>query len=140
MRPLTRSHFLLFSPRKVLLACHSEAFLGICLPSLWSLPFSPPCSRCDSLLSRQGAALAHPGSLPSYDLVISADGSVSLPFSKSGSGVLANCFSLCGTEATLSFSAVPLCSSFSAKACDILHALCWSRQQEQVCHFSSPPV
>ena len=37
--------------------------------------------------------------------------------------VLANCF-LCGTEATLSFSAGPVCSSFSVEACAILHALC----------------
>ena len=49
---------------------------------------------------------------------------------------LANC-SLCGTEATLSFSVGPVCSSFSAEACAILHALCWSRQHQQVCHFSS---
>ena len=40
-------------------------------------------------------------------------------------------------EATLSFSAGPVCSSFSAEACAILHALCWSRQHQQVCHFSS---
>ena len=45
--------------------------------------------------------------------------------------------SLCGTEATVSFSAGPVCSSFSAEACAILHALCWSRQHQQVCHFSS---
>ena len=45
--------------------------------------------------------------------------------------------SLCGTEATLFFSAGPVCSSFSAEACAILHALCWSRQHQQVCHFSS---
>ena len=44
---------------------------------------------------------------------------------------------LCGTEATLSFSAGPVCSSFSAEACAILHALCWSRQHHKVCHFSS---
>ena len=31
----------------------------------------------------------------------------------------------------------PICSSFSAQACVILHALCWSRQHQQVCHFSS---
>ena len=36
-----------------------------------------------------------------------------------------------------SFSAGPVCSSFSAEACAILHALCWSRQHQQVCHFSS---
>ena len=35
------------------------------------------------------------------------------------------------------FSAGPVCSNFSAKACAILHALCWSRQHQQVCHFSS---
>ena len=64
------------------------------------------------------------------------EGSVLFPFGKGGSGVLANC-SLCGTEATLSFSAGPVCSSFSAEACAIVHALCWSRQHQQVCHFSS---
>ena len=41
------------------------------------------------------------------------------------------------SEATLSISAGPVCSSFSAEACAILHALCWSRQHQQACHFSS---
>ena len=72
--------------------------------------------------------------LPLHDLVFWTDGSV--PYGKDGSGVLAIC-SLCGTEAALSFSAGPVCSSFSAEACTILHTLCWSRQQQQVCHFSS---
>ena len=35
------------------------------------------------------------------------------------------------------FSAGPVSSSFSAEVCAILHALCWSRQHQQVCHFSS---
>ena len=65
------------------------------------------------------------------------DGSVPFSFGKSGCGVLVNC-SLCGTEATLSFSAGPVYSSFSAEACAILHAFSWSRQHQQVCHFSSP--
>ena len=55
-------------------------------------------------------------------------------FGKGGSGVLASC-SLCGTETTL--SAGRECLSFSAKAYAILQALCWSRQHQQVCHFSS---
>ena len=93
-------------------------------------------SCSDPPLSRQGAALAHLDSLFSDDLVLWTDGSVPFPFGKGGSGILVNC-SLCGTEATLSFSAGPVCSSFSAKACAILHALCWSRQHQQVCHFSS---
>ena len=84
--------------------------------------------------SGEGAALAHLDSLPPYDLVLWTDSSVLFPFGKGGSGVLANC-SLCGTEATLSFSAGPVCSSFSTEACAILHALCWFRQHQQVCQF-----
>ena len=98
--------------------------------------FSSPCSRSDPPHSRQGAALAHLDSLPPHDLVLWTDGSVPFLFGKGGSSVLANC-SLCGTEATLSFSAGPVRFSFSAEACTILHALCWSRQHQQLCHFSS---
>ena len=95
-----------------------------------------PCSRSDPPHSRQGVALAHLDSLLPHDLVLWTDGSVPFPFDKGGSGVLANyCF--CGTEATLSFSAGPVCSSFSAEVCAIVHALCWSRQHQQVRHFSS---
>ena len=109
----------------------------------WNLPsfiveftLSSPCSRSDPPYSRQGEALANLDSLLPHDLVLWTDGSVPFPFGKSGSDVLAHC-SLCGTEATLTFSAAPVCSSFSAEACAILHALCWSRQHQQVCHFSS---
>ena len=77
-------------------------------------------------LPRQGTAPAHLDSLPPFDLVLWTD----------GSGVLPNC-SLCGTETTLSFSAGPVCLSFSAQASTILHAICWFRQHQQVCHFSS---
>ena len=123
--------------------CCREALLA-CLPfPPWNLPsftvestLSSPCSRSDPPHSRQGAALAHLYSLPPHDLVFWTDGSVPFPFGKGGSGVLANC-SLCGAEVTLIFSAGPVCSSFSAEACAILHALCWSRQHHKVCHFSS---
>ena len=54
-----------------------------------------------------------------YNLELWRDGSVPFPLGKDGSGVFANC-SLCGIEATLSFSAGPLCSRFSAEACTIL--------------------
>ena len=123
--------------------CSREAVLACppCPP--WNLlsftvesTLSSRCSRSDPPLTRQGAALAHLNSLPPHDLVLWTDGSVSFPFGKGGSGVLANC-SLCGTEATLFFSAGPVCSSFSAEACAIVHALCWSRQYQQVFHFSS---
>ena len=123
------------SSREALLACPP-------FPP-WNLPLftvkstlSTTCSRSDPPLSRQDAALIHLDSLPPHDLVLWTDGSVPFPFGQDGSGILANC-SLCGTEATLSFSAGPVCSSFSAEACAILHTLCWSRQHQQVCHFSS---
>ena len=123
--------------------CSREALVA-CPPfPTWNLPWftiestlSSPCSRSDPPLSHQGAALAHLDSLPPHDLVFWTDGSVPYPYGKDGSGVLAIC-SLCGTEAALSFSAGPVCSSFSAEACTILHTLCWSRQQQRVCHFSS---
>ena len=122
--------------------CSREALLAFPPFPPWNLisftvesTLSSQCSRSDLPLSRQGVALAHLESLLPHDLVLWTDGSVPLAFGKGGSGVLANC-SLCGTEATLPFSAGPVCSSFSAEACAILHVLCWSRQHQQVCHFS----
>ena len=96
-----------------------EVFFAWPFSPPWNAPsftvvstFSSPCSRSDSPLSCQGAALAHLDSLLSHHLVIWTDVSVPFPFGKSGSGVLANC-SPCGTEITLTFSAGPVCSSFS---------------------------
>ena len=141
-RAFASTHPLMLSstcPMEALVACPP------CPP--WNLPsftvestLPTPCSRSDPPHSRQGAALAHLDSLPPHDLVLWTDGSVPFPFGKGGSCVLANC-SLCGTETTLSFSAGPVCSGFSAEACAILHALFWSRQHQQVCHlFSSPTI
>ena len=134
MRPLTRSCFLLLVLGRLFLLA-LPVLLGICPHSLWSPPF-PLHALALIPLSHQDVALAHLDSLPPHDLVLWTDGFVPFPFDKGGFGVLANC-SLCGTEATLSFSAGQVCSSFSAEACAILHALCWSRQHHRVCHFSS---
>ena len=125
VRPrLSRSSWRAFASTHSLMlpcTCSREALLACppCPP--WNLPsftvdstLSTSCSRSDPPLSLQGAALAHLDSLPPHDLVLWTDGS--FPFGKGSSGVLANC-SLCGTEATLSFSAGPVCSSFSAEAC-----------------------
>ena len=132
MRPITQSYLLL--GRLFLLAL--PFILEILLSSLWS-PSFPLHALVLILLSlakvRSSSTLTFS---PSHDLVLWTDGSVPSAFSKGGSGGLANC-SLCGTEATLSSSAGQVCSRFSAKACVILHALGWSRQHQQVCHFSS---
>ena len=61
----------------------------------------------------------------------------SFPFWKRRVWHTCQLLSLCGIEATLFFSAGSVCSSIYAKDCAILHALCWSRQHQQVCHFSS---
>ena len=124
------------SSREALLACPLFLLLNLSSFTVEST-LTSSCSRSDLPLSRQDAALAHLDSLPSHDLELWTDGSVS--FGKGGSCALANC-SLCGTEATLSVSAAPVCSSFSAEACAILHALCWSRQPHHACHFSSLPL
>ena len=125
------------SLREALVACPP------CPP--WSLPSSTvestlptPCSRSDPPLSGQGAALAHLDSLPPHDLVLWTDGSVLFPFGKGGSGVLANC-SLCGTEATLSFSAGPVCLSFSLRRsfCTVqLRTLCVAHSLATLCLFT----
>ena len=120
-----------------------EALLAFPPSPPWNLPsftvestLSSPCSGSDFPLSREGAALAHFDSLLPYDLVLWTDVSVPYSFGKGGSIVLAKC-SLCGTETTLYFSPSPVCSSFSAEACTIVWAHCWSWQHQQVCHFSS---
>ena len=120
-----------------------EALLAFPPSPPWNLPSFTVESILFSLYSRsdplscQGAALTHLDSLspPPHDLVLCTDDSVPFPFGKGGSDALVIC-SLCGTKATLSFSAGPVCSSFFAEAYTILHALCWSRQYQQVYNFS----
>ena len=133
MRPLTRSCFLLHLLGRLVLP--ALLLLGICLRSPWSPPF-PLHALAPIQLSLANLALAHYDSLPPHDLILWTDGCVPSPLDKGGSDVLSSC-SLGGTEATLSFPAGLVCSSFSAEACAVLHALCWSWQHQQVCHFSS---
>ena len=140
---LCRSSWRAFASNHPLMLPSREALVACPLFPPWNLPsftvestLSFSCFRSDLPHSRQGAALAHLDSLLSHDLVLWTDASVPFPFGKGGSVVLANC-SLCDTEATLSFLAGPVCSSFSAEACAILHVLCWSRQHQQAYHFSS---
>ena len=109
--------------------------LGICLRSLWS-PLFP--LHALALIPLSLAKVRLSPTLTLSPLMIWCFGlmTVPFPFGKGGSGVLANS-TLCGAEDTLSFLAGPECSSISAEACAILHALRWSRQHQQVCHFSS---
>ena len=133
MRPLTRSCPLLFVLGRLSLPALSFR-IGICLPSPWSPPFPLhaltliPLSLAKVPLSPTlilSTLIIYSGQTALFLLLLARAAPAFLPTA------------LCGTEATLSFSASPVCSSFSAEACAILHALCWSRQHQQVCHFSS---
>ena len=134
MRPLTPSCFLLLPIGRLFLLA-LPVLLEICLPSQWSPPF-PLHALALIPLSLTKMQLSHTSTSYPLDLVLWTDGYVPCSFGKGSSSVLANC-SLCGTEATLSFLAGPVGSNFSAEACAILRALCWSRQHQQVCNFSS---
>ena len=113
-----------------------EALLACPPPSSWNLlslivesTISFPCSRSDLPLSRQGAALAH---LDSLSLMIWHSGLTALflfLLAKAAPAFLPTALSVT-PRPLLSFT------SFSAEACAILHALCWSRQHQQVSHFS----
>ena len=120
------------SSREALLACPSL--------SPWnSLSFtvestlSSPCSRSNPLYFAKVRLLPTLTlSPPPHALVLWTDSSVPFPFGKSSFGVLAIC-SLCGTEVTLFFRRAQYVQVFPLKPAP----LCWSRQHQQVCHFSS---
>ena len=136
-RAFASTHSLMLSS-----ASSREALLA-CPPSPpWHLPsftvestLSFPCFCSDPPLHRQGVALAHLDSLP---LMIWCSGQTALflfILAKAAPAYLPTALSV-ALRLTLSFLAGPVCSSFSAKVCAILHALCWSRQHQQACHFS----
>ena len=132
MRPLTRSCFLLLVLARLLLLA-LPVLLGICLRSRWSPPF-PLHALALILLSLAKVRLSPILSLSPLMIWYSGQTAVFL-LAKAALAFLPTALSV----ATLSFSAGSVCSSFSAEACIILHALCWSGQHQQVCHFSSPP-
>ena len=90
---------------------------------LWSPSFSPRCGSRSPWLSP--SSIWYSGLTALFLFLLARVAPAYLPTA------------LSGTETTLSFSAGPVCSSFSAEACAILHALCWCRQHQQVYHFSS---
>ena len=114
---------------------------GTCHSSLWAPPFP---LRAPALipLSRQDTALAHLDSLHLTIWCFEQTAPLFFLLAKTARAYLPTvlCVALWSLFSFLFFSAGPLCSSFSAEACAILHALCWSRQHQQIRHFSSPPI
>ena len=136
MRPLTRSCFLLLVLGRLFLLA-LPFLLGICPYSRLSPPFP---LHALALIPLTLAKVRLSPTLTLSPLMIWYSGQTALflfLLARAAPAFLPTALSLCGTEPTLSFSAGPVCSSFSAEACAILHALCWSRQHHKVCHFSS---
>ena len=133
LRPLTHTCFVLLLLERLSFLAFPH-LLGTCLLSMWNLsfPLHPLALIPLSLSSRCGSS--SPWLSPALRSGELDKRFCFFSFWQGWVGVLANC-SLCGTEAILFFSAGQVCSSFSAEACAILHALCWSRQHQQVCHF-----
>ena len=110
------------SPREALLACVPSSPWNLTFFNLGApFPLDAPALILP-FLAKVRLSLTLTFSL--LDLMVWTDGFVPFLFGK-GFGVLANC-SLCGTEATLSFSAGPEYFSSFAEACAILQAYCWS--------------
>ena len=132
MQPLTRSCFLLLVLGRLFLLA-LPFLLGICPPSRWSPP-SPLHALALIPLTLAKVQLSPILTLSPLMIWYSGQTALFLFFlAKVALAYLPTALSV----ATLSFSAGPVCSSFSAKACAILHALCWSWQHHKVCHFSS---
>ena len=123
--------------------CSREALVACppCPP--WNLPsftvestLSSPCSRSDPLTLTK---VRLSPTLTLFLLMIWYSGQTALfliLLARAAPAFLPTALSV-ALRPLFPFSAGPVCSSFSAEACAILHALCWSRQHQQVCHFSS---
>ena len=112
--------------------CSREALLACppCPP--WNLPLftvestlPTSCSCCDPPLTRQGAALAHLDSLPPMIWCFEQTALFLFLLARAAPAFLPIALSV-ALRPLFSFSAGPVCSSFSAEACTILHARCWS--------------
>ena len=132
MRPLTRPCFLLLVLGRLLLLA-LPVLLGICPRSRSSPPFP---LHALALIPLTLAKVWLSPTLTLSPLMIWYSGQTALfllLLARAAPAFLLTALSV----ATLTFSAGPVCSSFSAEACAILHAVCWSRQHHKVCHFSS---
>ena len=132
MRPLTRSYFFLLPLERPFLLSLPH-LLGTCLPLMWSTFFhlhAPALIPSLSLTKLRLLLILRSGTLDRG----------SFPFCQDSSGVLANCSLSVALTSLFTFQQAQYAQVFSAEACAILQALCWSRQHQQVCHFSYPTL
>jgi len=84
--------------------------------------FIEGCSRSDP--GRSDTAADFLRSLPTSDVVVWTDGSVSSPLGAGGAGIHAVC-GRCSSSSSLSYSADPVSSNFSAESSALVHGLEW---------------
>ena len=135
MRPLTRSCFLLLVLGRLLLLALPVLF-EVCLPSRSSPPFP---LRALALIPLTLAKVRLSPTLTLSPLVVWCSGQTALfLFLLAGAAPAFLPTALSVALRPLSpFRRAQFVPIFSAEACAILHALCWSRQHHGVCHFSS---
>ena len=134
MRPLTGSCFLLLVLGRLFLLA-LPFLLGICLPSRWSPPFP---LHALALIPLFLAKVQFWPTLTLSPLMIWCFRLTALflfLLARAVPAFLPTALSV-ALRHSFYFTTGPVCSSFSAETCAILHTLCWSRQHQQVCHFS----
>ena len=147
LRPrLCRSSWRAFASTHPLMlpsTCSREALLACRFFLTWNLPsfivestLSTPCSRSDPLtLAKVWLSLT----LTLSALMIWCFGQMALflfLLARAAPVFLPTAFSV-ALRPLFPFRQTQYVQVFSAEACAILHALCWSRQHHKVCHFSS---
>ena len=135
MRPLTHSCFLLLVLGRLFLLA-LPFLLGICLCSRWSPPFP---LHALALIPFSLAKVWLSAILTLSPLMIWCFGQTALflfLLSKAALVFLPTALSV-ALRPLFPFWQAQYAQVFSAEACTILHALCWSRQHQQACHFSS---
>ena len=110
--------------------------LGACLPSLWSSPSLSPCSRSDPpslakmrlslTLTLSHHTIWYFGQTALFLFLLAKAALVYLPTALS-----------VALGPLFPFQQAQYVQAFYAEACAILHARCWSRQHQQVYHFTS---
>jgi len=107
-------------------------------------PLDPPnftmttfieCCSCSNP-GRSDAAADFLRSLPTFNVVIWTDDSVPSPLGAGGASVQAAC-RRCSFSSSLSYSAGPVSSSFSAESLALVHGLKWCNSHLKAFHFQS---
>jgi len=95
----------------------------------------------------KGCSRSHPGrsdtaadflqSFPTTDVIVWIGGSVPSPLSIGGADIHAVCGRCSSSFSSLSYSAGPVSSNFSAESSALVHGLEWCHSHLKSCHFQS---